>query len=76
MVILILFGLEHNFLKKFVQISLAYSMVSVDSVDSVDTVKQPLTRFMFLMSYRDDNLQQEFDSDDDSKIHVLDELKR
>ena len=51
-------------------------MVSVDSVDSVDTVKQPLTRFMFLMSYRDDNLQQEFDSDDDSKIHVLDELKR
>ena len=36
-------------------------MVSVDSVDSVDTVKQPLTRFMFLMSYRDDDHQQEFD---------------
>ena len=66
--------LEHNFLKKIFQISLAYSMVSVDSVDSVDTVKQPLTRFVFFMSYRDDNLQQEFDSDDDSKIHVLDEL--
>ena len=58
MVILILFGLEHNFLKKFFQISLAYSMVSVDSVDSVDTVKKPLTRFAFLMSYRDD---EEFD---------------
>ena len=41
-------------------------MVSVDSVDSVDTVNQPLTRFMFLMSYRDDYLQQEFDSDDNS----------
>ena len=35
-----------------------------------------IQKFMFLMSYRDDNLQQEFDSDDGSKIHVLDELKR